>query len=51
MLGRRNKNWMPKIEIYIKEKSTLIAVGGGHLKGIIEELKNKGYIITPIMEK
>ncbi|MCP3660013.1 MAG: TraB/GumN family protein [Bacteroidetes bacterium] len=51
MVDRRNKNWMSNIEKCIKEKSTLVAVGAAHLKGIIKELKTKGYKITPIKEK
>lgn len=51
LLDQRNKNWIPKIEQWSKEKSTFYAVGGGHLggkTGVLELLKAKGYKIEEI---
>lgn len=50
-LDQRNKNWIPLIENYIKTNKTFIAVGAGHLpgkNGVIQLLRDKGYILTPI---
>ena len=52
-LINRNKNWMPVIENLVQKKSSFIAVGAAHLlgeEGVIQLLKNKGYILTPILE-
>ncbi|MGH9821443.1 MAG: TraB/GumN family protein [Pyrinomonadaceae bacterium] len=51
LVGARNETWMPKIEAMIKEKSSFIAVGGGHLGGpggLVSELRKKGYKLKPI---
>ncbi len=51
LLDTRNKNWIPKIEKIIAEKSRFIAVGGAHLggkNGVINLLKGKGYKVTAI---
>lgn len=51
LMVERNKIWSDKIPSIIKEKSTLIAVGSGHLsgeKGLINLLKNQGYKVTPV---
>lgn len=48
---KRNLEWMPKLEKMMKEKSSFISVGVSHLegeKGLLELLKAKGYILTPI---
>lgn len=50
-LDDRNKNWIPKIENYVKEKSAFIAVGAGHLggpNGVIRLLEKEGYTLTPV---
>lgn len=50
-LFNRNKNWIPKMSIMMKEKSTFFAVGAGHLggmKGVINLLKKAGYKVTAI---
>lgn len=50
-LVNRNKDWIPKIEALIKEKSCFIAVGAAHLPseiGVIELLKAKGYSVKPL---
>jgi len=47
----RNRNWIPKIEKNISEKSCLIAVGFGHLKyktGVISLLRERGYTVEPV---
>lgn len=48
----RNENWIPKIENLIREQSAFIAIGAGHLageKGVINLLKNKGYVVNPVL--
>lgn len=50
-LDNRNKAWIPKIEAFIEEKKSFIAVGAGHLggpRGVIRLLEEKGYTVTPI---
>ena len=49
----RNKNWVEKMPIMMKERSNLFAVGAAHLTdsyGIINLLRAKGYIITPVFK-
>jgi uncharacterized protein len=51
LLTDRNEKWVPRIEKFIKEQNTFIAVGAAHLageNGVINLLKKKGYTITPI---
>ncbi len=51
MLVNRNKNWIPKLENWMKTKSLFIAVGAGHLageEGVINLLKKEGYFVEPI---
>lgn len=51
VLYRRNQEWLQKLPDLISESSSFIVVGALHLagpKGILEGLKNEGYIITPI---
>ena len=51
LLDERNTAWVPKIESAIKEKTTFIAVGAGHLggkAGVINLLRSKGYTVKPI---
>ena len=51
LLTKRNINWIPKIEKAMKEKSTFIAVGAGHLtgsQGLLELLQTKGYKLSSI---
>jgi len=50
-LTNRNKAWIPAIIEESKTKSCFIAVGAAHLfetNGIIELLKNEGFLLTPI---
>lgn len=51
LLDDRNKDWIPKIEKAIGEKSSFIAVGGGHLggkNGVVKLLRAKGYKVEAI---
>lgn len=51
MLDDRNKNWIPKLEVMMKAKSSFIAVGGAHLggkNGVIAQLRALGYTVEPI---
>ncbi len=51
LLKERNENWIPVIETIIREESTFIAVGAGHLgseSGVIELLRKAGYTIEPV---
>ena len=51
LLNNRNRNWIPIMEGMMKEKSSLFAVGAGHLggkKGVLNLLKKAGYTITPL---
>jgi uncharacterized protein YbaP (TraB family) len=50
----RNKKWLPIIIENIKDKKTFIAIGLLHLYGkcgLIEMLRDKGYIVEPISIK
>lgn len=51
LLNERNRNWIPKIEEFIKAETTFIAVGAGHLpsdQGVIQLLRNAGYTVEPV---
>lgn len=51
ILYRRNAEWMEKLPAIIEETPSFIVVGALHLagpSGIIEALKSKGYVVTPI---
>lgn len=51
MLEARNREWIPIIEKWSKEKPTFYAVGAGHLggkTGVIALLRDKGYKVTPV---
>jgi uncharacterized protein len=51
MLYNRNRDWIDKIQSYMVEKPTLVAVGAGHLpgkQGVLALLKAKGYTVKPI---
>lgn len=53
LLFTRNRNWIPVIEKLIKENSTFVAVGAGHLageQGVIKLLHKAGYTVTAIVE-
>jgi uncharacterized protein len=47
----RNRKWIPEIKEMIKDKTTFIAVGAGHLpgeNGVIALLRKEGYTVKPI---
>lgn len=51
VIDERNASWLPKIEAFIKDKPTFIAVGAGHLggdSGVIRLLRARGYNVKPI---
>jgi uncharacterized protein YbaP (TraB family) len=51
---KRNEEWLPKIDRMVHEKSTFIAVGLSHLegdRGLVAQLKSKGYTLNPITFK
>ena len=51
ILYSRNENWADKMPSIMSEKSTLFAVGAGHLvgdKNILELLRAKGYKIKAV---
>ncbi len=51
LLDNRNKDWIAKIEGFVQEKSTFIAVGAGHLggpNGLIRLLEKQGYTLKPV---
>ena len=52
LLAERNREWLPKIEHYLKTpEKEFVLVGVGHLvgkDGIIEDLRQRGYKITKL---
>jgi uncharacterized protein len=51
LLVDRNQKWIPIIEDLIKEETTFIAVGSGHLAsetGVIQLLRNAGFDVEPV---
>lgn len=51
MLISRNKNWIPKLENWMNQKSLFVAIGAGHLagdEGVINLLRKQGYIVEPV---
>lgn len=47
----RNKDWVKKMPVMMRERSNLFAVGAAHLTddfGIIHLLRKKGYIVTAV---
>lgn len=54
VLDFRNKNWIPKINTYSKDKSVFYAVGAAHLAGeagLINLLRKEGYQLSPIFSE
>ena len=52
LLYTRNRNWVQQIEAIMQEKSTLFAVGAGHLggeNGVLDLLRKKGFNLRPIV--
>ncbi|NQY06405.1 MAG: TraB/GumN family protein [Flavobacteriaceae bacterium] len=53
LLVNRNKNWIPKIGEFAKDKPTFFAVGAAHLggqNGVLNLLRASGYQVTPIVK-
>ncbi len=51
LIGKRNRNWIPRILRAARQKSTFFAVGAGHLPGddgLISLLRKEGYTVTPV---
>ncbi|MFO7933189.1 MAG: TraB/GumN family protein [Bacteroidales bacterium] len=51
LVTARNRDWIPKIEMLIREKPSFIAFGAGHLpgeQGVIQLLRQEGYSVDPI---
>jgi uncharacterized protein YbaP (TraB family) len=50
-LMERNANWMPILDVAFQKKNCFVAVGFQHLKykrGLIQQLRHRGYTVTPI---
>ena len=53
MLDNRNKSWVAILPKLMTEKKIFIAVGAAHLAGefgVINILRNQGYIVKPVLE-
>jgi uncharacterized protein len=51
LLVDRNQKWIPIIEDLVREQTTFIAVGSGHLAsetGVIQLLRDAGYEVEPV---
>ncbi len=51
MIYGRNADWAEKMPEIMADKATLFVVGAAHLpgeRGVIELLKNKGYLVEPV---
>ena len=51
MIISRNNNWMKQLQPEMKNTNLLVVVGAGHLvgaKGILNQLKQAGYTVTPV---
>lgn len=54
LLFNRNQKWVEKLDGLLPGRSMLVAVGAGHLpgkKGVINLLREAGYIVTPVQNK
>lgn len=52
LLYNRNNNWVTSMQSIMKEKSTLFAVGAGHLgseNGVLDLLRKSGFEVAPIV--
>ncbi|HMX38979.1 MAG TPA: TraB/GumN family protein [Saprospiraceae bacterium] len=50
LLNRRNRNWIPVMGKFMRDKPTLFAVGAGHLggpSGVVALLRKEGYRVEP----
>lgn len=51
LLNIRNKNWIPRLNKIMQEQPSFVAVGAGHLGGImgvLALLKQEGYTVLPV---
>ena len=51
LLGRRNRNWIPKMGDQMRDQATFFAVGAGHLGGpggVVALLRKEGYRVEPL---
>lgn len=54
LLYDRNRKWAKELDTLLPQKSLLIAVGAAHLpgpKGVIQLLKDEGYVVEPVFSK
>ena len=54
LLYNRNKNWVKQMEKLMPKENLFIAVGAGHLpgkQGVLQLLRNEGYMVKPIKNK
>lgn len=54
LLGKRNRNWIAPMSRMMEEKSTIFAVGAGHLGGpggVVALLRQRGYSVEPAENK
>lgn len=52
LLYNRNRDWVSKMDKIMKQRSTLFAVGAGHLagkSGVLNLLAKNGYLLRPIL--
>ena len=52
LLNKRNTNWLPILREQLELEPTLVAVGAMHLvgeDGLIEQAKQMGYTVTPVL--
>ena len=53
LVCKRNSNWLTVLPQIMKKKSSLIAVGAGHLAGecgLLQKLNQMGYTVEPVIE-
>ena len=51
LVYNRNRRWVKQLELILQEKTTLVAVGAGHLpgeNGLIKLLRKAGYTVKPL---
>ena len=51
LVYNRNRHWMQELNLVLRTKPTLVAVGAGHLpgdKGMLALLKKAGFVVRPV---
>jgi len=51
LVYNRNRHWMQELNLVLRTKPTLVAVGAGHLpgeKGMLALLKKAGFVVKPV---